>query len=94
MVRENESSRADERPGPAIIETDAGQPQVIEPSGGRREGVLVAQLRERRVVERPHALLGLHAELEQRHSRQRHQQGGECNCGFGHLRFTIHIRER
>lgn len=57
MIGEHESVRAHERSRSAVAESNAGEPNVIEPLAGRREAIPLFELCQRRIVKRPHPLV-------------------------------------
>ena len=57
VIRDDEAIRTHEGAGPAVIETNTRQPDVIQPLLGRREIVFLLELLQRRIVECPHSLI-------------------------------------
>src|SRR6266571_1344708 len=57
VIRNDQSVRTDERTGPAIIEPDTRQTNVVQPLRRRREVVFVLELLQWRIVESPHPLI-------------------------------------
>ena len=57
MVRKDETFRTDKRAGAAIVETDTGEPDLIQPLLCRFESVMVFQEFAWRIVEGPHPVI-------------------------------------
>ena len=57
MIGQNQAVRAYEGAGAPVVETNAGEANVVEPFRGEVEPIAFLELPGRRVVERPHPLV-------------------------------------
>ena len=58
MIGQQQAMRADKRTGSTVVEADARQANMVQPLPGGGEMILLLKLRGRRVIKRPHALVG------------------------------------
>ena len=78
MIGEQQAVGADKRARSAVVEPDAGEPQMIEPGLRGMEVILGRQQLEWRVVKGPHAFFGVnHGRRGQQKSGREQQNGTE-----------------
>ena len=77
MVGEQEAVGADKGARSAVVEADAGKPEVIEPGLGGGKAVLGLEQLQRRVIEGPHAFFGLNHGRGGQEKGDRQQNGAK-----------------
>jgi hypothetical protein len=67
MVRQNQSARADEGTGTAVIEADTGQADVVKPCRSGCETIMLLELLQGKIIKCPHAFVGMNPRYVKQH---------------------------
>src|SRR4051794_13041635 len=78
VVGDEQTIRRHETAGPAIVEAHGREPSMFEPGVGEVEAVLLLEPIARRIVEQPHALIGIRW-----HCKGPQKQNGEAGVHGG-----------
>jgi len=79
VVRQKQPGWADKGSRPAVIQTDAGQADMIQPLLRDREVIFVLHELGGRIVKRPHAFVCLKRSVENREGQGRPVSERECS---------------